>query len=72
MAACDFLLLLKYLLEQSVAWAPDQEIILRDQHRHTYTDMYDRVLRLASSLRRLGAGTGAKVGAIGAPDEKRG
>lgn len=64
MAAYDFQLLLKYLLEQGVGWAPDQEIVYRDQLRHTYTDMYDRVLRLASALKRLGVQKGTKVGVI--------
>ena len=64
MAAYDFQLLLKYLLEQGVGWAPDQEIVYRDQLRHTYTEMYDRVLRLASALKRLGVQKGTKVGVI--------
>ncbi len=64
MAAYDFQLLLKYLLEQGVAWAPDQEIIYRDQVRYTYVDMYHRVLRLASALQRLGVQKGTKVGVI--------
>ena len=64
MAAYDFQLLLKYLLEQGVGWAPDQEIVYRDELRHTYTDMYDRVLKLASALKRLGVQKGTKVGVI--------
>ncbi|MFQ5811641.1 MAG: fatty acid--CoA ligase [Anaerolineae bacterium] len=64
MAAYDFQLLLKHLLEHGVAWAPDQEIVYRDQMRHTYTDMYDRVLRLAAALQQLGVKQGTKVGVI--------
>jgi fatty-acyl-CoA synthase len=64
MAAHDFQLLLKFLLEQGVGWAPDQEIVYRDQLRHTYADMYQRVLRLASALQRLGVQKGTKVGVI--------
>jgi fatty-acyl-CoA synthase len=64
MAAYDFQLLLKYLLEQGVTWAPDQEIIYRDRMRYTYTDMYARVLRLASALQRLGVRRGTRVGVI--------
>jgi len=64
MAVYDFQLLLKYLLEHGVAWAPDQEIVYRDQVRHTYADMYDRVLKLASALKRLGVQKGTKVGVI--------
>ena len=66
MAAYDFQLLLKHLLEQGVAWAPDQEIVYRDQLRHTYADMYQRVLRLASALQRLGLREGAMIGVVGA------
>jgi fatty-acyl-CoA synthase len=64
MAAYDFQLLLKHLLEHGVSWAPDQEIVYRDQLRYTYTDMYVRVLRLASALQRLGVREGTKVGVI--------
>ncbi|MDY7077612.1 MAG: fatty acid--CoA ligase [Chloroflexota bacterium] len=64
MAAYDFQLLLKHMLEHGVAWAPDQEIVYRDQVRYTYTDMYDRVLRLASALQHLGVQEGTKVGVI--------
>jgi len=64
MAVYDFQLLLKYLLEHGVAWAPDQEIVYREQVRHTYADMYHRVLKLASALKRLGVQKGTKVGVI--------
>jgi len=64
MASYDFQLLLKHLLEHGVAWAPDQQIVYRDRVRHTYTDMYNRVLRLGSALQRLGVQKGAKVGVI--------
>ncbi|NIO70421.1 MAG: AMP-binding protein, partial [Anaerolineae bacterium] len=56
--------MLKYLLEHGVAWAPSQEIVYRDQVRYTYTDMYNRVLRLASALQGLGIKEGTKVGVI--------
>jgi len=64
MASYNFQLLLKHLLEHGVAWAPDQQIVYRDRVRHTYTDMYNRVLRLGSALQRLGVQKGAKVGVI--------
>jgi fatty-acyl-CoA synthase len=64
MAAYDFQLLLKHLLEYGVAWAPDQEIVYRDQVRHTYSTMYQRVLRLGGALQALGVSKGTKVGVI--------
>jgi fatty-acyl-CoA synthase len=64
MLAYDYQLLLKHLLEHGVAWAPDQEIIYRDQVRYTYRDMYGRVLKLASALQELGVKAGTKVGVI--------
>lgn len=64
MAAYDFQLLLKHLLEHGVAWAPDQEIVYRDQMRYTYSTMYARVLRLASALQALGVKKGTKVGVV--------
>ena len=64
MLAYDYQLLLKHLLEHGVAWAPNQEIVYRDQMRYTYTEMYGRVLRLASALQGLGVREGTKVGVI--------
>ena len=64
MAAYDFQLLLKYLLEQGVAWAPYQEIVYRDQLRYTYADMYRRVLKLASALQRLNLKKGTMIGVL--------
>ena len=64
MAAYDFQLLLKHLLEHGVAWAPDQEIVYRDQVRHTYRTTYRRILHLASALQDLGVKEGSKVGVI--------
>jgi fatty-acyl-CoA synthase len=64
MAAYDFQLLLKHVLEYGVAWAPNQEIVYRDQLRHSYTTMYQRVLRLAGALQALGVRKGTKVGVV--------
>ena len=64
MAAYDYQLLLKHILQQGVAWAPDQEIIYRDQVRQTYTTMYQRVLRLGGALLALGVKKGTRVGVI--------
>jgi fatty-acyl-CoA synthase len=64
MFAYDYQLLLKHLLEHGVAWAPDREIVYRDQVRYAYRDMYGRVLKLASALQELGVKAGTKVGVI--------
>jgi fatty-acyl-CoA synthase len=64
MSAYNFQLLLKHLLEYGVAWAPDQEIVYRDQVRHSYSTMYRRVLRLAAALKTLGVKKGTKVGVV--------
>ena len=64
MAAYDYQLLLKHLLEHGVAWAPDQEIVYRDEVRHTYRATYQRILRLASALQTLGIKKGTMVGVI--------
>jgi fatty-acyl-CoA synthase len=63
-SAYDFQLLLKHVLRQGVAWAPNQEIVYRDQVRYTYTTMYQRVLRLAGALQAMGVKKGTKVGVI--------
>ncbi len=64
MIAYDFQLLLKHLLEHGFSWAPNQEILYRDQYRYTYADMVQRVLKLASALHGLGVRKGTKVGVI--------
>jgi fatty-acyl-CoA synthase len=64
MPAYDYQLLLKHILTQGVAWAPNQEIIYRDQVHHNYATMYQRVLRLGAALRALGVKQGTKVGVV--------
>jgi fatty-acyl-CoA synthase len=64
MTAYDYQLLLKHILEFGVDWAPDQEVIYRDQFRYSYKEMYIRVLTLASALQKLGVVKGTKVGVI--------
>jgi len=60
----DFQLLLKHLLEYGVTWAPDQEIVYRDEVRQRYSTMYRRVLRLAGALRSLDVRPGTKIGVM--------
>jgi fatty-acyl-CoA synthase len=64
MSAYDYQLLLKHILEYGVSWSPDQEVIYKDQFRHTYKEMYRRVLSLASVLQKLDITKGTKVGVI--------
>jgi fatty-acyl-CoA synthase len=64
MAGYDFQLLLKHVLTHGVRWAPDQEIVYRDQVRHTYKETYERVLRLGGALQALGVQKGTRVGVI--------
>ncbi len=64
MPAYPFQLLLKHILNYGVAWAPDQEIVYRDLVRHSYTTMYNRVLKLAGALQALGVKPGTRVGVI--------
>jgi fatty-acyl-CoA synthase len=64
MAVYDYQLLLKHVLHHGVTWAPDQEIVYRDQVRHTYATMYNRVLRLAAALKTIGVKKNTKVGVI--------
>jgi fatty-acyl-CoA synthase len=64
MAPYNFQLLLKFLLEHGATWAPDQEIIYREQFRYTYQQMYRRVLKLASALEGIGVGKGTVVGVM--------
>jgi fatty-acyl-CoA synthase len=64
MAAYDYQLILKHLLEYAITWAPEQKILYQDQLSQTYSEMYERVLRLASALQQLGVKRGTKIGVI--------
>lgn len=64
MPAFSYQLLLKSLLQQGAAWAPDQQIVYRDQMRYTYGALYQRVLRLGGALHAQGVTKGTRVGVI--------
>ncbi|MFH1114922.1 MAG: fatty acid--CoA ligase [Pseudomonadota bacterium] len=57
-------LLIKQLLNTSIYYAPDQEIVYRDLVRHTYRDLYRRIDRLARGLAALGTGPGDTVAVL--------
>ncbi len=57
----DYPLIIKKLLNTPLIYAPDQEIIYRDQLRYTYRDLNDRIHRLAGGLETLGVGRGDTV-----------
>ena len=60
-SAYAYPLLIKQLLRTPLIYAPDQEIVYRDQFRYTYADFGKRVARLADGLRRLGVQPGDTV-----------
>ena len=60
-SAYAFPLLIKGLLESGVARAPDQVIVSANQHRFTYRQLADRVVRLAAGLASLGVAAGDTV-----------
>ena len=49
-------LMLKYLLDRPLAWAPGRMIHYRDRWEMTYRTFFERVQRLAHLLTRLGIG----------------
>src|SRR5258708_6802540 len=57
-------LLLKYLLDRPLVWAPDQEIIYRDLKTLTYRTFFERVQQLAHVLTRLNIVKGDRVGVL--------
>jgi len=57
----DYQLLIKHILEMPRIYAPDQEIIYRDQVRLTYRDLNQRIQRLANALENLGVKRGDTV-----------
>jgi fatty-acyl-CoA synthase len=60
-SAYAYPLLIKNLLKMPLAYAPNQEIVYRDQLRYTYIDLNRRVGQLASALTALGVGAGDTV-----------
>ncbi|WP_432239349.1 fatty acid--CoA ligase [Herbaspirillum robiniae] len=59
-SAYGYPLLIKQLLHSALATAPDQEIVCGDR-RHSYTEFYRRVQRLANALREMGLQPGNTV-----------
>ena len=63
-SAYSYPLLIKNLLITPILYAPDQEIVYRDKLRMTYTDLYQRINRLASALTDLGVGPDDTIGVM--------
>ncbi len=60
-SAYPYPLLIKQLLNNTIYYAPEREIVYRDRARFTYTDFYERIKRLASGLAALGVKPGDTV-----------
>jgi fatty-acyl-CoA synthase len=63
-SAHGYPLLIKRLLEEGVAHAPEQEIVYADRKRLSYRELDERVRRLASGLACLGVRPGDTVGVM--------
>ncbi|MCB2189540.1 MAG: fatty acid--CoA ligase [Deltaproteobacteria bacterium] len=63
-SAYSYPLLIKQLLHTPIYYAPDQEIVYRDQKRFTYREFYARVKKLASGLQALGVKPGDMVAVL--------
>ena len=48
----EYPLIIKKLLNTSLMYAPEREIVYRDRRRYSYRDLNGRIHRLADSLRR--------------------
>ena len=59
--AYNYPLLIKKLLYTPLVYAPDQEIVYRDQMRYSYRQLNERISRLACALSRLGVESGDTV-----------
>jgi fatty-acyl-CoA synthase len=57
----EYPLIIKKLLNTSLVYAPDREIVYRDRRRYSYRDLNGRIHRLADGLRRQGVGQGDTV-----------
>ena len=63
-AAYQYPLLIKQLLHAPMVQSPDQQIVYRDLRRLTYTELRDRIGRLANCLKMLGVRPGDTVGVM--------
>ena len=63
-SAYQYPLLIKQLLHAPLVQAPDQLIVYRDLRRLTYTDLGERIGRLANCLAQLGVRPGDTVGVM--------
>jgi fatty-acyl-CoA synthase len=63
-SAYQYPLLIKQLLHAPMLQTPDQQIVYRDLRRLTYTDLRDRIGRLANCLKMLGVRPGDTVGVM--------
>ncbi len=63
-SAYAYPLLIKQLLHSPILYAPQQEIVYRDQVRCTYSDLYKRIHRLAGALSALGVESGDIVAVL--------
>ena len=57
----NYPLIIKKLLNTPLIYSPDQEIVYDDKNRYTYRTLNERINRLASGLRKLGAAKGDVV-----------
>ena len=64
MAGPPALLLIKHLLDRVLTWAPHQTIVYRDLRELTYAEFFERIQRLANTLRTLGVKSGDRVGVM--------
>ena len=63
-AAYQYPLLIKQLLHAPMVQSPDQQIVYRDLRRLTYTELRDRIGRLANCLKMLGVRPGDTIGVM--------
>jgi fatty-acyl-CoA synthase len=63
-SAYEYPLLIRHLLHTALATAPSQEIVYRDQRRHSYVELNRRIGRLASVLAGMGVEQGSTVAII--------
>jgi acyl-CoA synthetase (AMP-forming)/AMP-acid ligase II len=57
-------LILKKLLKTPLIYAPEKEIVYRDQSRYTYSDLNERIQRLAGGLHKRGVQNGEVVAVL--------
>ncbi len=63
-SAYNYQLLIKHILNTTIIYSPNEEIVYRDKKRYSYLEFYKRIKKLANLLNKIGIKPGSTVGVM--------